>query len=935
MNPHKLLLPVTIILSVIFASCSGRTEPKLRIGVSQCSSDDWRNKMNQELLREVIAHPEIEVEIRSADDNNDRQIADIRYFADNGFDIIIAAPNQAEALTPVIADVYHSGIPVIIFDRDINDTTYTARLTVDNAAIGSAAARYARHLIAADRPVNLLEIGGLTGSTPADMRRRGFDSIAATLPDMHILAYTAADWVQPKAKKAADSLLRLYPHTNLIYAHNDRMAIGASEAARRLGRSDIRIIGIDAAPNIGIRAVADSVIDATFLYPTEGHRLIRLALDILQGRPYKKENTLPMSSAVDASNADILLLQNEALTEETAKIVKLKEQVDEYWDRHSVQTTLFYAVLAILLLVSVLAFLLLRAFRQHNRYRKTLLQKNAELAEQRDRQEQLNRQLSEATQSKLAFFTNVSHDLRTPLTLIADPVAQLYRADNLTPAQHSLMEIANRNVHILLRLINQILDFRKFENGKLTLHCTEAPLPKLLRQWAEAFRPLAAARRLKLAVEIAADLPPTMSVDTDKMERIIFNLLGNALKFTPQGGTVTLSASLAHDGRDLRIAVTDNGIGISPDELESIFDRFHQVDTIHPKGSGIGLWLVKAFTELHKGTVAVESTPGHGSTFTVTIPVAHDTASAVPASSDASDPMPIEAFADPAAEPQAVTIDPDKPLMLVIDDNADIRRLITQVFTPEYTVIKAPDGAEGLRMAAKYTPDIIICDVMMPVMDGLECTRRIKEEISTSHIPVLMLTACSLDEQRVSGYRCGADGYLPKPFDTETLRARCENLIANRRRIRNLYESPTRLHAPAKEASPEKPTTPPTASPAKPQPAQTVHDIDSDFYSRLLEVMQQEMHDPETGVDRLAAMMNLGRSQFYRKIKALTGISPVELLRDMRLREARRLLTTTELSISEIAYEAGFSTPAYFTKCFREAYGQTPSELRDSLSGSR
>ena len=244
-------------------------------------------------------------------------------------------------------------------------------------------------------------------------------------------------------------------------------------AARAKGRRDIRIIGIDAAPNIGIRAVVDSVIDATFLYPTEGHRLVQTALAILKGEPYERETILPVSSAVDLSNADILLLQNETLDAETRKIKLLKGEIDDYWAQHNVQTTLFYACVAIIVLLFGVGFLLLRAYWQHSRHQKELMLKNSLLEQERDKQARLNEQLEQATQSKLMFFTNVSHDLRTPLTLIAEPVAQLAAAPNLTPRQLTLAKLAHKNLKIISRLINQILDFRKYENGKMALNLAE------------------------------------------------------------------------------------------------------------------------------------------------------------------------------------------------------------------------------------------------------------------------------------------------------------------------------------------------------------------------------------------------------------------------------------------------------------------------------
>ena len=310
----------------------------------------------------------------------------------------------------------------------------------------------------------LRSIFGLRGSTPAEDRHEGFAK-EFTGNGGSLLASVAADWNKEDAVPVVDSLLRIYSNVDLIYAHNDRMAIGASEVARRLGRDEIKIIGIDAAPEIGIRAVADSVIDATFLYPTEGHRLIRTALAILKNQPYEHETSLPLSSAVDLTNADILLLQNETLKEETGKMQILKNRIDDYWDRHSSQTSLFYASIAIIILLFGVGFLLLRAFWQRTRHQKELMAQNRLLGQERDKQKALNEQLEEATQSKLMFFTNVSHDLRTPLTLIAEPVAQLASATNLSPQQHTLMRIADKNAKILQRLINQILDFRKYENS--------------------------------------------------------------------------------------------------------------------------------------------------------------------------------------------------------------------------------------------------------------------------------------------------------------------------------------------------------------------------------------------------------------------------------------------------------------------------------------
>ncbi len=904
----QLLAAIVMLAAVPLSGCK---EKKIyRIGVSQCSDDDWRYKMNDEINREMIFHDNAVVEIRSADDSNEKQIADIRYFADNGFDIIIAAPNEADALTPVIKEVYESGIPVIVFDRNINGDSFTAFRGADNAAIGRSAAALAKSISGGQ--CRVLEIRGLVGSTPAVDRHEGFAAAVAADSGIVIAGEGYGDWNYDDAYRVTDSLLALYPSANLIYAHNDRMAVAAADAAKAAGRDDMKIIGIDA--EIGIKAVADSVIDATFPYPTEGYTLVRTAMDILEGRPFERYVKLPSSAVVDLSNAEILLMQNAKLKEETGKITWLKSRVDEYWTQHSVQTTLFYAAIAIVALLFIIIFGLLRMFWTRKRHQIKLSEQNRELEQQRDRVIALNEQLQEATQSKLMFFTNVSHDLRTPLTLIAGPVEQLAAAENLTPDQHAMASIANKNVKILHRLINQVLDFRKYENGKLDLTLSEVDLSAMIKDWCDSFRNMAVSRDIKFTLDIAGD-DFTTAVDVEKIERVMFNLISNAFKYTLPKGEIRVG--LRRDGDSIIITVSDTGKGISAEDLSHIFERFFQVDKIHPNGSGIGLSLAKAFVELHQGTISADSEVGKGSVFTVSLSVRHTGGDVVkPASGISASDVSLE-LEDISAAP--VEIDKDRTVVLVIDDNPDIRAMMTSLLKSEYTVLTASDGIKGIRMATKYVPDLIICDVMMPLMDGLECCRRLKNEQATSHIPVLMLTACSMDEQRIQGYECGADAYLSKPFNAAVLTARCRSLIENRMRVQAFSGMPLRKETVAESGH------------AATAPCNSPGEIDNDFYNRFVALVEAEMSDPNLSVDNVARRMGLGRTQFYRKIKSLTNYSPVELLRNMRLARARTLLTSTDRSVSEIAYEVGFSSPAYFGKCYKDRYGETPTDIRDRL----
>lgn len=899
----------TILASIcIFVLSACSDEHKFRIGVSQCSDDTWRSKMNAEIEREALLRDDVEVEIRSAGDSNEKQIADIQYFVDNGFDIIIVSPNDAQAITPIIKKVYEGGTPVVVFDRGVIGDCYTSFQGSDNVDLGRSAAKYARHLIKG--PIRAIEITGLMNSTPAQNRYRGFHQVCDSMPDFHVLGSADGRWLGAVAEQKADSLFDLFPDVNLVYAHNDNMAIAASQVARRRGL-DIKVLGIDAAPEVGIQAVRDSIIDATFLYPTEGHLLLRTALNILENKPFERQYMLPAGEAVDQSNAEILLFQYRQLIESTAKVQELKSRVDQYWERHNIQTALFYAVIAISLLLIGVIFLLTRAFWQNQRNRQVLEAHNRLLSEQHRQEKEFNLRLTESTNSKLRFFTNVSHDLRTPLTLIAEPLEMLDDEHNLSENQQHLLKIARNNVDILHRLVDEILDFRRYENGKLQLHPVEADLSQLIATWLEAFRPLAKRRSIALNFTVNPDFDYSLAIDVPKIERVVFNLVSNAFKYSPDHAHIDVA--LSHRGADqVLIKVSDTGRGISPDDIQNIFERFYQVDKVNANGSGIGLTLAKALVELHDGSIMVESQSGQGATFSVVLPITHTSntePSHEPTITLSDNSLPDSDIAD---DSQA-SFDPDKPIVLVVDDNMDLRLLMRELLANDYNVIMAANGRDGLAKATRYIPDLVIADVMMPVMDGLEMCRQIKNEISTSHIPVLVVTACSMDEQRAGGYEAGADGYIAKPFNRKLFLSRCRNLIDNRKRITAASD-----HAPEAE-----------------RPAATLPqgDIDSEFFARVMEIINAEIANPDLNVDELASRMGLGRSQFYRKIKALTNASPVELLRKHRLRRARHLLNTTEQSISEVCYATGFSAPAYFSKCFRDEFGETPSDLRSRLQG--
>lgn len=600
-------------------------------------------------------------------------------------------------------------------------------------------------------------------------------------------------------------------------------------------------------------------------------------------------------------------LQTDHITEQDGKIERLNNQIDDYLSRYSAQTMFLYACLIILVLFATLLAIIVRAYWTKNRMNMELSRQKQKLEEQRDQLISLSKQLEEATHAKLVFFTNVSHDFRTPLTLVADPVEQLLGGDPLTPKQQSLLKVVHKNVTILLRLVNQILDFRKDENGKLELMRTNMDLRAQLQEWSHSFQSLAVKKHIHFALNAGdGQTGYRMALDAEKMERIYFNLLSNAFKFTPENGSisVTLSSFIKEDGkRYARLVIADTGTGISAQHIRHIFDRFYQIDVNHA-GSGIGLALVKAFVELHEGTIAVDSTEGKGTVFTIDLPViVMEEAGAVQEVHEAriTQQAVVEELSD--LETEEVAPDENKECVLIIDDNADVRDYVRSLLKDDYAVIEAADGRAGLKKAMKYVPDAIICDVIMPVMDGLECCKQLKSELQTSHIPVMLLTACSLDEQRIQGFECGADSYIAKPFNSKLLLVRLRNLIDNHKRLKQFFGDRTTL---SKES---------------------VSEVDKGFADRFRRLIEDNLSDSELSVEDLGSKMGLSRVQLYRKIKALTNYSPVELLRIARLKKAASLLASSEKTISEITYEVGFTSPSYFTKCYKEYFGENPTDF--------
>ena len=869
-----------VFLTLVFSACSDNNVKKYVIGVSQCSEDIWRDKLNNELVMSTYQHDNVTLKFASANDNDRLQKQQIEQFIKEGVNLLIVSPNQIHTISSVIDKAYDAGIPVILFDRKTDSRKYTAFIGADNYEAGHEIGDFIGQQL--EGKGNIAEICGLQASSPAIERNRGFMDALKDYSGIKVIARKHGDWVKESGVMAMDSVLsQTKEPIQYVFAQNDRMALGALQSIKKHKVKGIRIVGIDAlpVPGGGMENVRDGNLEASYIYPTRGDSVMQLALNILEKKPYKRDNYLK-GALVTKANANVLLMQNEEMNKQTARLNALHGKVDTYlvqYNHQKMYIVLFSIIL--LLLIGIMVYI----------YRTILMKRRIE---------------EEANKAKLQFFTNISHELRTPLTLIADPVNYIIHDDNLNSQQRSMLQIVQRNVLVLTQLVSEILDFRKVQNGKMELRLSDFNLTESMKQWIKLF----SASAQKKHIAISMDAPDTIMLraDQDKIERICYNLLSNALKYTSEGGEITLTAK-EENGR-VMISVADNGCGISSDELPYIFDRFYQAKNAG-RGTGIGLAIVKAFTELHHGEVSATSIEGKGSTFTIHIPVRQK--------GEVTNQLTekIEQLIEPSSAEevpnQARHIDEliqpyqtDKPEVLIIDDNIDIRTYLRSVLSEKYNVSEAADGKVGLELARKIVPDIVLSDIMMPVMDGLAFCQQLKTDKAISHIPVILLTARSLDEQRAEGYEHGADAYLSKPFSLRLLLSRIDNLIESRKKLNQTWSKGVEDD----------------------EIGNISNEIDKSFLKQLRKIIQENLANSDLSVEQIGDEIGLSRVQLYRKVKALTGYSPVEIVRKARLTRARHLLQTTERTVSEVAYAVGFSTPSYFSKCYKDEFGENPKK---------
>lgn len=565
-----------------------------------------------------------------------------------------------------------------------------------------------------------------------------------------------------------------------------------------------------------------------------------------------------------------------------------------------------------------------------------LEERNQKIRQQKDELEKMVVQVEELSRAKLGFFTNISHELRTPLTLILGPVEQLRRRAGDIPGEERqrLYDIIHRNSARLLKLINQLLELRRMENSSLELSLQPLDLPEFFRTILQLFENLAAERSVDLVFEPGPCCRPAM-LDPDKVEKVIANLLSNSFKHTPEGGRITVAldevpaaeAQLAGDA--LRIIVRDTGEGIGKEDLEHIFDPYYRSGPLKRSefSSGIGLSYIKDLVEAHGGRVKAESQKGKGASFSVYLPLLEyegDDAGRKPLSMPRLNDARLEVQSLMASgQAGSASKQPlprrdvngngngnkDKPHILIVEDNPDMLSFLQGILAGKYHTHTAENGKQALAVAQKRAFDLILSDVMMPEMDGLEFCTQIKTNFETSHIPVVLLTAKTMDDHKMAGYLTGADDYIPKPFNPELLEVRIENLLGQRQKLREKFTREFMLN----------PREVKLSSP------------DEELLQRLVRLMEEHIDDSDFNVNKMCGMVHLSHMHFIRKVRQLTGKTPSELLKSFRMKRAKDLLAQQKVTISEVAYQVGYDLPNSFSRVFRQEFGMTPTQYVDRL----
>lgn len=916
MRPKRyifILLNISLVFS--FFSCNrNKDKDKIHIGFSQAmTNDDWRRSMNNSMKLQASMNPEIDLQIKDANYDVLTQIKQIDELIADSVDVLIVSPIQSKPITAVVKKAIKAGIPVLVVDRKTEGQQYTAYVGADNIEIGRNAAK---EIIASNYndSIRIIEIKGLAGSSPAEERAIGFQQVLDQFKKAQIVATIEGDWEKESIQNRLIQLLNDDIIVDYVFAHNDRMAVGAWEVARDLGmENEISFIGVDglAGTNGGIQAVKDGVLKATVLYPTGGDEAIKLALKILSKESIPKNNILS-TTIINELNADIMFNQFEKINEQQAKmeeqLAAIKKQEELYYSQSNL-LKITMALLAIILSLAIYSIYSIFAIRKKNRQ---LELTNNKITIQRNQIEKIAKEIKISNEAKLNFFTGLSHEFKTPITLILSSIESMSDFAKVKGSKiMNEVELIYNNSNRLLRLINQLLDFRKIEDRKFNIKASKTNLFDFSKIIYKDFEREAKKRNIDFRLNSNHE-SLNVFIDRNLMDKVYFNLLSNAFKFTPDNGKIGITIEDDERSNTVNIRFKDSGIGIPKNEMDGVFQAFFKGSNNRKNSSGIGLHLSKEFVEMHKGTIQVKSL--HGTEFIITIykGQAHFDETEIIAEQDLVDTNIIDFTSEYLIDDnyliQAPSKNKEKYSVLIIEDNKDLSQFLKNKLLLEYDIYLS-DGTDAIEKAFETVPDIILCDINLPDKDGFEICEILKKDLRTSHIPTIILTALGNKESYIKGLQSGADLYLTKPFSYSILVQSIKSLLYNREKLRYYYTS--NIH--------------------KIEEINSFGNIEQKFIHQLNSLINENLGNSDYSVENLAENLTISRVQLYRKVKAMMGISISDYIANIRLEKAKLMLETGSLTVAEIAYTSGFSSPNYFSTAFKNKYGTPPAAFRKSV----
>lgn len=918
LSDKKCHIFIIILTSFLYFSCNKDVKEKhFTIGFSQCiASDKWRQAMLEGMKRELAFYDNIQFIYMDANGNSERQKEQVKELINQKIDLLIISPNEAEPLTPIVNEVYYKNIPVIVVDRKISSDCYTAYVGADNYQIGYMAGKYASALL--NKKGNIIEITGLPGSSPAIERKRGFAEAIKKDPELKIISELNGEWLGRKAQNVISKIPEQIKKADLIFAQNDVMANGAFEALTNLNESrNKKIIGIDAlsGPNAGLQFIANHRITASLLYPTGGEEAIQLANKILKKQNFKKENILA-TLVVDSTNVRLMKLQSEKINTQQKDIEKqqniLKEQIRVYNDQRTFNNILIIALILVVLLGSIVYL----SWRKNKRFTKKIQLQNEEISRQSNQLIELSAKTEEAHQARINFFTNISHEFRTPLTLVLAPLEELIANTRTQQNIKQSLQLIQRNGVRLYRLIDQLMDFRKIEFNKMSLQVSNNDLIDFIRYIVDAFKPLAKNKNITLQF-ITAEHKLDVWFDTTMLDKVIFNLIFNAFKFTKEYGLIQVTILKHNDFAVIRIE--DDGVGMSKEVIEHAFEPFFQGEYENYKGTGLGLALSKELIELHHGTISVKSEKKKGVALEIFLPLGKshfkkdELITTETRNSIIREDLDIYTIDLYDKKNTSTTEFRDyqvlaESTLLIIEDNDEMREYLTSKFSSKYHILQAEDGTKALQLGFDNVPDLIICDIVISGKNGLELTKIFKSDIRTSHIPVILLTAMDQQNQKIEGMETQADAYITKPFNLLFLQKTVKSLLQNREKIKDHYSGEI-------------------LSKAK---SQVSKKTDRKFSIEFTAIVENNISNENFGVNDICKEMGISRIQLYRKLKAVLNCNVNDYIVTARLQKAKYYIQHEDLTISEIAFKSGFSSPSYFATVFKSKFGCTPSTFKGS-----